>query len=172
MEHEIAGVRERAGVADVSWLAKLDLKGVQGNVAPAPGEAVRCWHLGVGHYIVTCEPGKREQVIASVTAPAYCTDVTSVYAALLVAGPRSRFVLRKLTSLNVSEAALPDGGCGQTGLAHIHAIVLRRDLDGLPAFMVLVSREYAESVWEALLEAGREFDIQPFGLEALRQLKF
>ena len=52
----------------------------------------------------------------------------------------------------------------------MHAIVLRRDLANVPAFMVLVSREYAESVHDALLDAGNEFDIGQVGLEALKEL--
>ena len=158
-----------AELADVSWIAKWDVKGFQG--LPPTGQA-SWWHLGAGHYLVTCDPGDREGALAGMAPPACCTDVTSVYAALLLAGYRSREVLRKLTSLNVSDLALPHGGCGQTSLAHVHAAVLRRDLDGLPAFMVLVSREYAESVWEALMHAGREFNIEPFGLQALGELKF
>jgi hypothetical protein len=53
--------------------------------------------------------------------------------------------LRKLTSLNVSEKAIPDSGCGQASVAHVRAIILRRDLGPLPAFHLLVSREYGES---------------------------
>jgi sarcosine oxidase gamma subunit len=84
----------------------------------------------------------------------------------------TRQVLRKLTSLNVSDAALPIGACLQASLAHVHSTVLRRDLGDVLALLVLVSREYAESVNEALLHAGHEFQIQPFGLEALKELRF
>jgi heterotetrameric sarcosine oxidase gamma subunit len=120
---------------------------------------------------MTCHPPEWDNMMAGIDASS-CTDVTSVWAALLVAGPMTRQVMRKLTSLNMSDAALPDGACGQASLAHVHAIVLRRDLDDIPAVQVLVSREYAESVYEALLHAGKEFLIQPFGLEALKELRF
>lgn len=178
---EAAAARSGAGLADVSWLTKLDLKGFGLKAAPALVEA-NCWQLGACHYLATCDPGEREAVLEQIHSlgggtseldlppPVYCTDVTSVYAALMLAGPASRRVLRKLTSLNVSEAALPDGGCAQAGLAHVHAIVLRRDLGGLPGFVLLVSREYAESVWEAVLHAGHEFHLTTFGLEATRLL--
>ena len=99
------------------------------------------------------------------------TDVTSVFAQFLLAGPASREILRKLTSLNVSENALPDSGCGQASLAHVRAIILRRDLGALPAFHLLVSRDYGESVWDALLHAGHEFQITQFGLKALQILE-
>ena len=40
----------------------------------------------------------------------------------------------------------------------------------LPAYHLLVSREYGESVWDAILHAGHEFHIAPFGLKALEFL--
>ena len=51
-------------------------------------------------------------------------------------------------------------------MAHVHAIVLRKDLSRDPAYHLLVGREYGESVWESVLHAGHEFHITPFGLEA------
>jgi heterotetrameric sarcosine oxidase gamma subunit len=104
-------------------------------------------------------------------AGAGMTDVTSIYAQFLLAGPRSRDVLAKLTSLNVSERAFPDGECRSTSVAHVHATVLRRDVGGLPGFHLLAGRDYGEFVWEAVLHAGLEFGLAPFGLEALAVLE-
>ena len=100
----------------------------------------------------------------------WVTDVTSVFAQFLLAGPHSREVLRKLTSLNVSESALPDLACGQASLAHVRSIILRQDLGSVPAFHLLVSRDYGESVWDSLLHAGHEFHLAPFGAKALGTL--
>ena len=79
-------------------------------------------------------------------------------------------MLRKLTSVDVSERPMPDLSCRQTSLAHVGAIILRKDFDGVPAFHVLVSREYGESVWDAILHAGHEFHLSPFGLQAQQLL--
>jgi glycine cleavage system aminomethyltransferase T len=97
--------------------------------------------------------------------------VTSVYAQFLLAGPRSCDILRKLTSLNLSDGSLPDFSCGQSRVAHVRAIVLRKDIGKLPAYHLLVSREYGESVWESVLHAGKEFNLSPFGLEAQQLLE-
>jgi heterotetrameric sarcosine oxidase gamma subunit len=158
---EADNLSNSAAVSDLSWTTKLDLKGCR--VKPAGS----VWHLSPGHFLVTCPPPKRESLIESLP-PAYVTDVTSVYAQFLIAGPRSRDILRKLTSLNV--AVLRNLECGQAAVAHVHAIVLRDDFAGLPAFYILVSREYAESVWEAILHSGHEFHSAPCGFEALEQL--
>ncbi len=148
-------------VVDATWVVKLDLK----NAAPELSGA-RAWCLGRNHYLVTCDPSERDSVLKQLdSASAYVTDVTSVYAQFLLAGPRSRDLLRKLTSLNVG--TLANLACGQASVAHVAAKVLREDLAEVPAFHILVGREYGESVWEAILHAGHEFHILPAGLRAL-----
>jgi glycine cleavage system aminomethyltransferase T len=168
-QEEAAAVRQGVGLSDVSWTTKLDLKGSGLNSLPELGERARSWSLGPGHLLVTSDPDMFQAI--SSRSGVWVTDVTSVFAQFLLAGPASRDILRKLTSLNVSENALPDSGCGQASVAHVRAIILRRDLGPLPAFHLLVSREYGESVWDSLLHAGHEFRITQFGLKALEILE-
>ena len=166
---ESAQIARAAGLVDVSWMTKLDLKGRGVEALAAFGEGVRSWTLGPRHLLVTCAPENRASAAEQcASAPGVLTtDVTSVFAQFLLAGPCAREILAKLSSLNVSERALPDGGCAQTSLARTHATVLREDLGGLAAFHLLVARDYGEFAWEAALHAGREFKLAPFGLEAL-----
>jgi len=168
-QEEAALVRQGAGLSDVSWMSKLDLKGPSLNALPALGERARSWSLGPSHLLVTCDPDTFPAI--SSANGVWVTDVTSVFAQFLLAGPASRDVLCKLTSLNVSEKALPNSGAGQASLAHVRAIILHRDLGLLPAFHLLVSRDYGESVWDSLLHAGSEFGITQFGLKALQILE-
>jgi sarcosine oxidase subunit alpha len=146
-------------------VVKLDLKGTGLRLLPAFGGNAWSWNLGPAHLLVTCDSGERESVIERVSSsPAvWFTDVTSVYAHFQLSGPESRGILRKLTSLNVASAALPDLASRQTRVAHVHAIVLRRDADRDAAFQILVSREYGESVWDAVLHAGHEFHLEAAG---------
>jgi len=182
-EDEAARVRESVGLADLSWMLKFDVKGYGLKNTLALGEGVFSWVLGALHVLITCSHSLRPEVMdrfqglqtagadLSLPPPVYVTEVTSVYAQFLLAGPRCRQVLGKLTSLNLSEASLPDLACGQSSLAHVHAIILRHDLNGIPAYQLLVSREYGESVWESVLHAGHEFHLEPFGLQAHQLLK-
>jgi len=161
-----------AALGDVSWMTKLDLKGHGLKTPPVVSDG-RAWGLGQRHYLVTCEPPASDAVMAKLRTSylpqeIYITDVTSVYAQFLLAGPRSQDILRKLTSLNARN--LQNLGCGQASLAHVHSTVLRDDMQGIPAFHILVSRDYGESVWEAILHAGHEFHLSPFGFEALKLL--
>ena len=170
---EMARVSAGAGLADVSWMTKVDLKGAGVNSLAALDARSRSWALGPAHLLVTCDPEARDSVLAQVESAdgVSVTDVTSVFAQLVLAGPRARDILRKLTSLNVSEGALPDLGCGQTSLAHVRgSIVLRQDLGRSPAFHILVGRDYGQDVWDSLLHAGHEFDLAPFGIEAFEAL--
>jgi glycine cleavage system aminomethyltransferase T len=180
---EVACVQESVGLADLSWMLKLDLKGYGLRNPPAFGEGAFSWVLGPLHCLVTCEPAARDGIMKHLESlqaagsnlalpPAiYVTDVTSVFAQFLLAGPRCRQVLGKMTSLNLSERSLPNLSCGQASLAHVRAIILRKDLDSVPAYYLLVSREYGESVWDSVLHAGHEFHLSPFGLHTQQLLK-
>jgi glycine cleavage system aminomethyltransferase T len=153
-EQEARQIRETAGLADMSHLSKSDF--IREPQQPS-------WGLGANHYL-------------SMTGPSPDTsssgiDVTSVYAALRLVGPKARDVMGKLTSLNLSEAVLSDKRSAQASLAHVPAIFLREDIGPLPAFYLLITRDYAESVWEAILHAGYEFNLCRSGLESLRSLQ-
>jgi glycine cleavage system aminomethyltransferase T len=85
----------------------------------------------------------------------------SPHARFLIAGPNTRAVLSKLTSLNL------DLTTAYGSVAHVRSLVTLHEL----GFLVMVPRDYAESVWESLLHAGEEFHITVFGLEASRRLE-
>jgi glycine cleavage system aminomethyltransferase T len=153
-ESEAPQVREGVGLTDLSYRTKFDTK-------TEPAQPF--WRLAANHYLVVGEP--------PIDSPSGSTDVTGVYANLFLAGPQSKAVLGKLMSLNVSDAALPNLGCAQASLALVHSIVLREDIGSIPGFHLLISREYGESVWEAIVHAGHEFHLQPFGLGTLGLLR-
>lgn len=152
-EQEAAEVRRSVGIADLSHFLKFDLR-------KQPTE--KGWRLGANHYLMMAEP--------PLDPPAGAIDVSSVYASFRLAGPQSRSVLGKLTSLNVSEVAFPNLSAAQASVAHAHAIVLREDIRSIPAFHLLVNRDYGEAVWESIVHAGHEFHLCPFGLAALQLL--
>lgn len=113
-----------------------------------------------------------ESVIQQTADPAcvHLTEVTSNFTAVQIVGPRSRDLLRKLTALDLRPAQFPDLSCAQGSLAHIHALVLRADIQAHLAYQVYCGREVGTYLWDALLDAGQEFDARPFGLVAQRQL--
>jgi glycine cleavage system aminomethyltransferase T len=96
------------------------------------------------------------------------TNVSSTLAGLTVAGPSSEAVLRKLVQVDLGRET---GGpfSSEAGLAKVHSTIVRFDgksSAGTIAFDVFCGRDYAEYVWDAIIEAGHEYGIAPFGLDA------
>jgi glycine cleavage system aminomethyltransferase T len=147
---ELEEVRASVGISDASYLTKLDLRGAAGEFPPP----ARLWKLTPARALVT------SPLPIDFVASSSVTDVTSIYSAILLAGPKSRQVLQKLSTLNVGDAALPEGAARQTRLAHVNVTILRGE-----GFLILNTRDVAEHVWEALLHAGA----RPFGMAAQQQ---
>jgi glycine cleavage system aminomethyltransferase T len=158
---ELVAARASVGVSDASSLFKLDLRGQAAELPIALPS--RLWLLTPSHALITSPSPISFAPSASVT------EVTSLYSAILLAGPKSREVLHKLTTLNVRETAMANGAARQTRLAHVNATILRSDCDGLPGFLILNTRDVAKHIWESLLHAGSEFSAHPFGMVAQQQ---
>ena len=199
IEDELRTVRGGVGLADVSPAAKLDVRGndtlsaiarrlslpapVTGTVTHlSPPVSTRngllcCLTPLHARLFVPADAAARvatrwARAHAADTHPvrARLTDVTSAYTVVQVSGPRSRELLRKLTALDIGAEAFPDLACAQTGIAGVHALILRADVRALLSFQVCCGREFGAFVWDAILGAGREFGAHPVGLAALRTL--
>jgi len=99
------------------------------------------------------------------------TNVSGSYAAMNLAGPRSRDILRKLTDADLSTGAMPYLAARQCEVAGVPAIILRIGFVGELGYEIHVPSQYGLHVWEAIIEAGREFSLVPFGVEAQRLLR-
>ncbi len=99
------------------------------------------------------------------------TNVSGSYAAMNLAGPRSREVLKKLTDADLSSDAMPYLAASECTIAGVSAIVLRIGFVGELGYEIHVPSQFGLHVWESIMEAGREFSIAPFGLEAQRVLR-
>ncbi len=92
-------------------------------------------------------------------------------AAFNLAGPRSRDVLTKLTDADLSNKTLPYMRMKDIMVAGVPARIMRIGFTGELSYEIHVPSSYGLSVWEALMQAGKEFDIRPFGVEAQRVLR-
>ena len=99
-------------------------------------------------------------------------SVTEQWATVAVVGPRSRDVLRVLApSLAVDAAAFPFMTWRATDVGGVPARVFRISFSGELAYEINVPTWYGQSVWEAVMAAGRPFGITPYGTEALHVLR-
>ena len=98
-------------------------------------------------------------------------NVTGAFAAVNIAGPRAREVMQRLTDADVSAEAVGYLGSAQIDVAGVPALVLRIGFVGELGFEVHFPSMYGDDVWAAVMEAGRDAGIVPFGLEAQRILR-
>jgi sarcosine oxidase subunit alpha len=134
--------------------------------------------LGSDRYFVTTTSGNLDFVhqwldwyLVGSGWDVHIANVTAGYGAMNVAGPKSREVLRKLTDCDLTSGAFPYMACRETDVAGIAAILLRIGFVGETGWEIHCPAESAETLWEALLEAGRESNIRPFGVETQRLLR-
>jgi sarcosine oxidase subunit alpha len=99
------------------------------------------------------------------------TNVSGSYAAMNLAGPRSRQILSTLTDADLSTKAMPYLAVGQFPVAGVPAIVLRIGFVGELGYEIHVPAHLGLHVWQAIMEAGRPHGIAPFGIEAQRRLR-
>ena len=134
--------------------------------------------LADDHFFLTTTTGNIEFVeqwlkwwTAGTDLCAHVTNVTGGLAAMNIAGPQARQVLSRITGVELSSDAFPYMTCVQAEVAGVSALLLRIGFVGETAWEVYVPAECGELVWDALLAAGQEFDIAPFGVEAQRILR-
>jgi len=101
----------------------------------------------------------------------HIVNMTSGIAAVNLAGPEARNVLRGLTDVDVSPAAFPYMACREGNVAGVPATLLRVGFVGETGWELHFPAEYGEYMWDTLLEAGAAFGICPFGVEAQRLLR-
>jgi sarcosine oxidase, subunit alpha len=98
-------------------------------------------------------------------------NATGTYAAMNLAGPHSRRVLESLTRIDLAPERFPYLGVREGEVAEVSARLLRVGFVGEWGYEVHVPANSAVWVWDRLIEAGRAFGIQPFGVEAQRILR-
>ncbi len=97
--------------------------------------------------------------------------VTTQYGVLVLAGPRSRDVLRKVTDADLSSNAFPwlSGQFVNVGCAQAHAI--RVNFVGELGWELHHPIEMQNYIFDLLMEAGAEFELKPFGIRAMDSLR-
>ncbi len=99
------------------------------------------------------------------------TPVTGRYGVLVLAGPKARDILAKLTDADLSNAAFPwlSGKMISVGTARAHA--LRVNFVGELGWELHHEIEMQTALFDALIEAGAEFGLKPFGIRAMDSMR-
>lgn len=101
---------------------------------------------------------------------AYVTDISSSLGCIAVQGPRSRDTLQKICDFDLK--ALKFFRFIPAKLAGIPAIVSRVGFTGELGFECYFDAEDAVQAWHAIIEAGEEYEILPYGLDVLDTLRY
>jgi sarcosine oxidase, subunit alpha len=97
--------------------------------------------------------------------------VSEQWAAMAIAGPRSRELLARVAELDVSEHALPLLGYKEGVVAGTPARLFRITYSGERAYEVHVPADFGLPVWQAFIEVGADLGLTPYGTEAMGVLR-
>jgi len=102
----------------------------------------------------------------------WMTSVTDHWSTVALVGPKSRAVLAKLCpdiDLSPDSFKFMDW---RAGTVHgLPARVFRISFSGELSYELNVESGYGRALWEAVMEAGAEFDITPYGTETMHVLR-
>lgn len=134
------------------------------------------YRLAAEHFWIIATPARAETVEGWVTeqargSRAYVTNTISGTAYLSVQGPRSRELLSRLCQADLSSEALPYFRFLRTVVADVPTILSRTGYSGELGYELYYPRDYAEHIWDSVLDAGRDLGAVPAGLGALRSVR-
>lgn len=139
--------------------------------------------LAEDHFVVTTTTAKAVPVYRHLEFVRQCLypdmdvqmiSTTDAWAQFAVAGPNSRKLLEKIVDdgVNLSNDAFPFMACGEiTICGGLRARLFRISFSGELAYEIAVPTRYGDALVRRLMQAGEEFDVVPYGLEALNVMR-
>ncbi len=198
---ECRRLREHAGIIDISNFAKYSVKGAgaedwlnalfANRMPKSVGRSCLTPMIGkrggiAGDFTVTRLGEEEFLIIGSGMAERYhqryfnavplpvgtsFRSMTETMCGFNVAGPKSRDLLQRLTNTDFSTPAFPFMRSQRIELAGIEVIALRVSFTGDLGWELHCATEDQLALYQALLEAGKDFDTGPVGSRALMSLR-
>ncbi|WP_373635346.1 sarcosine oxidase subunit alpha family protein [Yoonia sp. SS1-5] len=95
-------------------------------------------------------------------------STTEAWAQYAVAGPNSRNLLSKIVDQDIGNDAFPFMACANiTICGGLRARLFRISFSGELAYEIAVPTAYGDALMRKIMEVGAEFDVTPYGTEAL-----
>ncbi len=134
--------------------------------------------LAEDHYVMTTTTANAARVMSHIE---FChqvhwpeldvqyVSITEQWAQMAVAGPKARATIQKLVDkLTLNDETLPYLAAKEiTIMGGVEARLFRISFSGEHAYELAVPADYGNAVARAIMQAGAEFDIVPYGVEAL-----
>ncbi len=104
-------------------------------------------------------------------AHAFVTNITSAYSVLNIQGPRSREFLNSVTHADLSNEAFPFLTMQEIDIGYALVKALRITYVGELGWELYIPTEFSLHVFDNLIEAGADYGLKQFGLQALNTLR-
>lgn len=90
-------------------------------------------------------------------------DFTHGRALMRLSGAAADQALAKLCAIDLADRVTPDGTAFRSSVARLATDVVRDDRDGTRSYLLHCERSSGQYLYDALLDAGHEFGIEPDG---------
>ena len=137
--------------------------------------------LGENHYIMTTTTGGAANVMGKLEdylqtewpeLDVYLTSVTDHFATVSVCGPNSKKIVSEIIpDLDFSDKNFPHMSFKNTKIGKINCRIMRISFTGEHSYEINVQANYGKSVWGKCMEAGKKFNITPYGTETMHLLR-
>ena len=137
--------------------------------------------LSKNHYIMTTTTGGAANVLSKLEdylqtewpeLDVYLTSVTDHYATVSICGPNSKKILSKvIQDLDLSDKEFPHMSFKNSLIDNVKCRIMRISFTGEHSYEINIQSSYGKSVWEKCFEAGKEFNITPYGTETMHLLR-
>lgn len=98
--------------------------------------------------------------------------ITNGWGTISLQGPNARKLLSLLdTDINLSKEAFPHMAIRLGNIEGVPTRILRASFTGELGFEINVPRSYVDALWRRIIDIGGQFDLTPFGVEALMILR-
>lgn len=175
---EAAAARSAAALVDWGPFDKLNVQGSgmagalsRAGVEFAPGKVthasvsgtkLQVWGVAPDEAILLYPPTVKLPDFTNSSGVA-TVNVSSALSVLNLVGPNSRGVLGELCPVDLRPKAVADLQTVHAPVANVRVTLARQDMGQAPAFTILVPRDYAAYLWEAMLHTGAPFGLVPAG---------
>ncbi|MDP3846784.1 MAG: sarcosine oxidase subunit alpha [Pseudomonas sp.] len=101
----------------------------------------------------------------------YFTSVTDHWATMTLSGPNSRKLLAQVTDIDLDKEGFPFMTWKEGLVGGVPARVFRISFTGELSYEVNVQADYAMGVLEKIVEAGKQYNLTPYGTETMHVLR-
>jgi len=129
-----------------------------------PSESVAVLRLSADEFILLTPPGRQETILKKFQkTQSALVDVSGAFGCLTLAGPCRDEVIERSSAMNLRRDRIGAGTVIQTTIHAVHTTLWRtKSLD-----VILVSRDFTEFLFDALLDVGQPIGLTPAGLSTL-----